>query len=127
MSNFPWWVHWIVCGMLSSGLWCVVMLLGFTAIGFPRKRERELRRLVKELEGFGESSEEESVTPPTKKAGGPIPIEELGWTPEDAAEARARLSAFAPFWDDPSMARKLVEEPSSKYNQAKKSFPTSKA
>lgn len=38
------------------------------------------------------------------------PISELGWTTEDAAEARARLSAFAPFWDDPSMD--VYDEPS---------------
>jgi len=119
MSNFPWWVHWIACGMLSSGLWCVVMLFGFIAIGFPRKRERELERLVKELEE-GRRVEDEVVTSdqtkkyeqgllnagitvPEKEKGGSVPISELGWTKEQAVEARARLSAFAPFWDDPSM------------------------
>ncbi len=44
-----------------------------------------------------------SITVPEKEKGGSVPISELGWTEEQAAEARARLSAFAPFWDDPSM------------------------
>ena len=32
-----------------------------------------------------------------------LTIQDLGWTLEEAAEARAELSAFAADWDDPAM------------------------
>lgn len=33
-----------------------------------------------------------------------LTIDQLGWTPEEAAAIRASLSAFAPDWDHPSMS-----------------------
>lgn len=51
MSNFPYWFHWLLCGLIVSAFWLSIMIVGFSYIGFPRKRERELERYVKELEG----------------------------------------------------------------------------
>ncbi|GIK64925.1 MAG: hypothetical protein BroJett018_27190 [Chloroflexota bacterium] len=34
---------------------------------------------------------------------GELTIEDLGWTPDQAAAIRAQLSAFAEDWDDPAM------------------------
>ena len=41
--------------------------------------------------------------PQRPSPGGPLTIDDLGWTPQQALEIRARLSSFAEDWDDPGM------------------------
>jgi hypothetical protein len=41
---------------------------------------------------------------PPLEAAVALTIDQLGWTPEEAAAIRASLSAFAPDWDHPSMS-----------------------
>ena len=55
---FPMWFHWLLCGLITSVVWLVVMIIGFSCIGFPRRRERELEHYVKELERWREEEED---------------------------------------------------------------------
>lgn len=34
---------------------------------------------------------------------GVLPLEQVGWTPEEAARVRAQLFSFVEDWDDPEM------------------------